>query len=383
MSSWSKKLETKISPLTNTSSSESVQALATWISFNRKRANDFVPVLSTYLKSNPTLTLNILNEVLLQERGTEKWDKFSDLRIALGESVLLPNAAVLSPLKATVLQMCKEWDAENVFGGPTLLRQIKKAVSEATVVPDEEEKTKATESLADTKAPEPSLPDIKEVVEEDTLPDVSSDLPLVQEAVTAQVPTDSFSYDFEAAGIPEEEVSPKALLQPAQSLASMQIMRDIRAESATKLSALFAALPDDIKETAKKVLEVEKFDIDEATARDFAERTAKDLIDTDVEDQLQSIRVFRNVVSEQIKARKLLINLLIKSRCKFGADEAASTFETSDRASGELRKRKQVLIDTMDLEGVTPEDSKVSETTELSSLPPLDWYKPKKAKSGE
>lgn len=383
MSSWSKKLETKISPLTNTSSSESVQALATWISFNRKRANDFVPVLSTYLKSNPTLTLNILNEVLLQERGTEKWDKFSDLRIALGESVLLPNAAVLSPLKATVLQMCKEWDAENVFGGPTLLRQIKKAVSEATVVPDEEEKTKATESLADTKAPEPSLPDIKGVVEEDTLPDVSSDLPLVQEAVTAQVPTDSFSYDFEAAGIPEEEVSPKALLQPAQSLASMQIMRDIRAESATKLSALFAALPDDIKETAKKVLEVEKFDIDEATARDFAERTAKDLIDTDVEDQLQSIRVFRNVVSEQIKARKLLINLLIKSRCKFGADEAASTFETSDRASGELRKRKQVLIDTMDLEGVTPEDSKVSETTELSSLPPLDWYKPKKAKSGE
>jgi hypothetical protein len=70
--------------------------------------------------------------------------------------------------------------------------------------------------------------------------------------------------------------------------------------------------------------------------------------------------------------------LLIQSRCDFGANDAAAAFYQGDRAKEELKKRKQILMDAMELEGldVDEEDKgQASEAVVEEELPPFTWYK--------
>jgi len=397
-SSWGNKLQAKLSVLLETSSKESLQTLAKWIGFNRKHAAAFAEVLKeAILRAPPGLQsvyLKMIHEVLMLERGSGKWDKLMDLRLTLGENVVLPVAdKVGSSAKSTIQGIIKEWDEANVFGGPTLINQIRKQVSSsptptkeaATASPDketeeaseqheskdvdrEDEKTSARETEASPAKEPPSTEDIQIDVEGK----------IESSTASSPAPKEIPSYDFESKGIPEEIVEAKEFLEPCRSIATLQIARDLRNDGAVQLSSLLSGLPEDIRRVCAKASESENdIEIPEEQARDFSKRTSEVLIDKDLEDQLQNIRTFRNIVQQQRKARQELIRLLTKSRCRFGANDAAAAFHEADRARGELKNRKQILVDAMELEGLNPEEDKSKATDEkIEDLAPLSWYNP-------
>ena len=161
-SSWATKFEKKLKALTEGGASkESIQTLATWMVFNRKHVSAFSQVLlslpdltSTAVAvsvgvpntiattSKQTLYWQLIHQVLLSNKeDQDKWERALDMRITMGESVILvalPNlcsnnnnndddeTSTTATIMDLVEGMIKEWDQYNVFGGPTLTGQIKR-----------------------------------------------------------------------------------------------------------------------------------------------------------------------------------------------------------------------------------------------------------------
>lgn len=166
--SWSKKLDKKLAALTDNASKETIQTLANWVAFNRKHAATIASTLTKNLlqvennsgggnendtdDNNPNnntaaafkrqwLYWQLIHEILIVDRDTPaKWEKLLELRIALGEA-LIPameqlggsvanNLLLPSSSLPTELGDClKEWESLNVFGGPSLMSQIKRLYS--------------------------------------------------------------------------------------------------------------------------------------------------------------------------------------------------------------------------------------------------------------
>lgn len=415
---WGKKLATKLTALNESSSKESIQTLAQWIGFNRKHtAEGFVPVFhATLAKSSGALQLTyltVLHEVLIMENeNSSKWEKMEEMRVALGEGVLLKIVAQLQDASRDKLRttFLKEWDDTHSFGGPTLINAIKKAValhkasSEATSEtpgtmtesaspkqsdaastsevavkpsPQEESTALAKQGLAQeskeagiskSKQIDKPTPDASQT-NESSKSSKGSAKPRPATAPTSA--TSTATYDFEASGFQAAKVDPKTLLEPTRTIASLQIARDLRNDGAVQLSSLLSNLPENIQQSwvSQEELTADK-------ARDYAMRTPDVLINMDLEEQLQSIRMYRDIVKRQGAARQKLIRALIQSRCKFGADEAADAFETALRARGQLLKRKQVLMDAMELEGLdVTEEQKNMHSQDAVEFAPLEWHK--------
>ena len=432
MSSWGKKLTSKINALNESSSKESIQALAKWIGFNRKHAAvGFVPVLKDSILQAKTGTLqltrlSVIHEVLVLDKDDpDKWQRMEELRLLLAESVLLPLAPqLLEPAREEVRSsFLKAWDDANSFSGPTLINTIRKSVSTksagdslskttaAAATPPETPPSSAAEDVnltsseakndktsegksesndsPQTLAEEaPSKPIAKgdeavgKVSASANSPDkehneasVLKEPPKAKATLTSSSAT--LTYDFEASGIPAEKVDPKTLLEPTRTIESLQIARDLRNDGAVQLSSLLGNLPENIRQSCK-----DKEELTADKARDYAMRTPDVLIDMDLEEQLQSIRMYRDIVRRQRAARKQLIRALIASRCQFGAQEAAEGFDSAHRARGQLLKRKQVLMDAMELEGHDcTQEEKDMYADDSVDFAPLEWYK--KAKTEE
>lgn len=427
-SSWGNKLETKLATLTEASSKESLQTIAKWMTFNRKRASDFVPILRTHLKvpAKQVVVVGIIHEVLLMERtNSSKWDKLQDLRVVLGEEVLAPavegssgEPGLGSAARDKMQEMLKEWDDVNVFGDPTLLNRLRKKLQEqpteqptaavaevvaaATREKEESQKTpkqsetaqenkaeaaKATAPKPADKEPATSMSKPTATAAKATATDTTSaaantaavDNKTPNSNITNNSCNSASSYDFERHGIPQAHVEPLQFLEPCRAIATLQIARDLRNDGAMQLSSLFSAMPEDIREACATAVEQDNhYELDEATARDFSLRIQETLLDMDMDEQLQNAKTFRNIIERQRKARQELIELLIKSRCKFGADEAAAAYYRADSVKPELLKRKQILSDAMELEGldVMGDDKKAASQESEAELPPLTWYKP-------
>jgi hypothetical protein len=135
--SWGSKLELRLSALTDSASKESIQTLAKWIGFNRKHATVIASVMASNLKNAPSssrqwLYWQVLHEVLLLDLDTAKWDKLVELRLALGEQAVVPAVESLrskNSLSEKLEGLVKQWDAHNVFGGPTLVSEIRRFLS--------------------------------------------------------------------------------------------------------------------------------------------------------------------------------------------------------------------------------------------------------------
>lgn len=126
----------------------------------------------------------------------------------------------------------------------------------------------------------------------------------------------------------------------------------------------------------------EPFELSEDKARDFALRTNEQLLDVDLEEQLQNVRTFVEIVEKQREARQRLIHLLIQSRCQFGSNEAAEAFYNLDDIVAKLKKRKETLLDAMALEGLdfdeaepTDKQKQQQQQKQQQTLEPLSWYK--------
>lgn len=170
--SWGGKLEQRLSALGESASKESIQALAKWIGFNRKYSSVITSVLFTALqnKSNSTarqwLYWQVVHEVLVLDIGTgSKWERLLDLRSILGETGVIPaiealrsNDQLVKPEKLEGL--VKQWDDHNVFGGPTLVSQIRRLVTSETIRATKTQSTATlTATTEQTKASSPQRSD--------------------------------------------------------------------------------------------------------------------------------------------------------------------------------------------------------------------------------
>jgi hypothetical protein len=180
ISPHARKLLQKLSTLQPSASMESRQTIASWIVFNRKKCDGMGEGLlvsitecsaSSSGKSGDAesitarlmLLLRILHQVLMSNCPTtaantlgdgtndvDTWNKSSQLRIRLGEIVILPlwkalakalnrlnemttaaAAANREVYQVEIGRMLEEWNDHNVFGGPTVWEEYKRAWNKA------------------------------------------------------------------------------------------------------------------------------------------------------------------------------------------------------------------------------------------------------------
>lgn len=120
-------------------------------------------------------------------------------------------------------------------------------------------------------------------------------------------------------------------------------------------------------------------ELDEGAIRDYSIRIPRELLEKELLDQIQTIQTFQDIVRRQQQARQRLIYLLIRSRCQLGSNEAARLYHQLDTTMAALNKKKQALVDALELEGmdsVVLEDKSHEKQLEaaLADLTPLTWY---------
>jgi len=99
--------------------------------------------------------------------------------------------------------------------------------------------------------------------------------------------------------------------------------------------------------------------------------------------------MFEDIVQRQQKAREKLLYLLQKSRCNFGSREAASEFYEIDNLLEKIKKRKELLSDALELEGLDTNEidneiesnnkGTVAKKDNEEELSPLTWYTEEKS----
>lgn len=169
-------------------------------------------------------------------------------------------------------------------------------------------------------------------------------------------------------GVPAGKVESKEFLEPCKGIATLQIARDLRNDAPVQLSSLLDNLPQDILDN------LDNEELSESTIEDYSKRMPDKLLDLDLEEQLANIATFKDIVLRQQEARQTLIALLLKSRCQFGSGEAAKEFYALASMSEKLKKRKQILTDGLELEGLDAEVDNTDVSADLSDLQELSWY---------
>jgi hypothetical protein len=430
-SKWGERLLSKFTSLTESSSKESVLTLANWIYFNRKHKEAFVEAFRDCIhkkqsmdekRSVASILLSVLNEIFLMHHGTDKWNGAEDLRRSLGDSLVLHYALLFPPAK---LESCLEhWEKAFVFGGPMLIRQIRQIMSLppsaeqpfAVALSGSSSPKAASPTGGDVPVAEPAEEPEESVVVEnktdevsqppqrnsppisvDDQDSVSSDpviipkpidpILIVKEPLTLSLDTSSSNnkdliYDFEAKGIPAAFVDPKEFIEPCRLIATLQIARDLRSDSAVQLSSLLQGLPESVRAFIAEAAENDGlYELTDERAREFCEIVNEQLLDIDMAEQLQNVITFLDIVRRQRVARQQILELIIASRCQFGANDAAAAyFAVNDNV---LKQRAQILADAMDLEGLEVQQVAVSAMAALEAdLPPLSWYSPLSESAG-
>jgi hypothetical protein len=179
-------------------------------------------------------------------------------------------------------------------------------------------------------------------------------------------------------------VEAKEFLEPCKAITTLQIARDVRTNSAVEISTALDNLPEDIKEICKELDSDEMKELDAAHMNDFSIRIPSTLLDLNIEEEMASVRTFQDIVQRQQMAREQLIFLLLKSRCQFGSSDAARDYYEMDEIAEKLKKRKQLLSDALELEGLdvsqivdnAKNKKKKQKDDEEEKLPPISWYKP-------
>lgn len=372
--SWANQFEAKLATLGPSSSKETIQTVAQWIAFNRKRVSSFIPVFQNCLRKHPDVALNVMHEVFLLYQNTGRWESLEEVRLALGEQVLLEH--VPSHIPAEKLAA---WDDSNVFGNPMIVNQLRKKLKGMAASPPAAESQIDEDNTVDitTPASPQVVPVAAPVVQKETPFPEATPENLVS-PTSARSPKETKQgetvYDFESYGIPASVVDSTQFQEPCRKIVTLQIARDLRNDSAVQLSSALSGMPEDIRAACATAAEDPEYSIDAATAKAFSSRISNTLLDANLEEQLENVKIFRGVVDSQRQARSELIRLLVQSRCNFGAGDAAKAFLEADRAKAELQHRKQILLDAMELEGLDVAVDEQSDQALSSELAPLEWY---------
>jgi len=382
---WCTRLEKRLAALADAASKESIQTLSRWITFNRKHALYFNEVLKANMLSKNTTTARLwlywqlIDQILVQDKdNATKFDRYGELRILVGDQIVISAAKRLSEksLLDKVKPLFEQWDTVNVFGGPTLMNQIKRAAESILFPPkrmESESGNKQKKGSLMEKTSDKVFPELGETPRHETSPmsnssittkvntrrfqDASIDVvmnPLVSSndqrhhTVNSIV---SIDFDFEKAGIPHDIVEAREFLEPCKAVATLQITRDLRSESTVQLKSWFQSIPKDIREEMRSRYEEETrvgdgklSEIDEKKVEHYSLGLSREILDLNIEESLENVRSFRDIVKKLKTARKKLINLLIKSRCKFGSDEAAQAFLRSYKIARKAAKTERTAF---------------------------------------
>lgn len=172
-----------------------------------------------------------------------------------------------------------------------------------------------------------------------------------RDAVGALQP-DEYEFDFEKEGVPERKVDINSLQMPFKTIANMQIARDLRSDTAMQLSSLLSSVPKEVMEACQVAIDDKSAGNDGSVDIEMIPNISDDVLDLDLSDSLNNVRIYREIISKQKDARKSCIRYLIESRCQFGSNEAAVQFYAMDSKIKSLEGRKQKILDAIELEGL-------------------------------
>mmetsp|Transcript_2541 Transcript_2541/g.7454 ORF Transcript_2541/g.7454 Transcript_2541/m.7454 type:complete len:466 (-) Transcript_2541:72-1469(-) len=445
--------EKHLAQLTVGASRESIQTLSKYMAFNRKKhGTTLCEALSNAIRTKATtpgrkmLYLNVAHEVLISEsplqagyQNDKKWDRLADLRSQLGETVVVDAIASVRDCAGTseadldkIRNWIEQWEEIEAFGGPTIVlgarraltaekaKQVEPAVEEKAEAPSPSDGAAAVKETATSESAPPAQKetppaatdddDAKAATESKAI-DVTSPTPKgkVQEdandskassvkdesdvGATTPPPVDMPpAFDFEAESIPFEKVEPHQLLASCRSLATMQISRDLRNDTAVRISTALSTLSPDVEAACRKALEDAGGDRSKVSIDlDSIPSISDDVLDINIGDGIKTVQQYREIILKQREARKALIEQIIKSRCKFGSAEAAEAFFGIGSKEEKLKKRRDLLQDAMELEGLDvleEEEAKGGNMdadlggNAIGELPPLTWYEKEVAAAG-
>jgi hypothetical protein len=177
-----------------------------------------------------------------------------------------------------------------------------------------------------------------------------------KDAVSAVAAVDTF--DFENEGISQETVPVQDLVRACKAVATLQITRDMRNESSHNLTSILSGVPKDVLDACRLERDRQRADgISENV--DFKQlglnAIPDEVLDLDIARALANVKLHREIIQRQREFKKECIELLIKSRCNFGSMEAASLFYELEEVREKLNKRKALVLDAMELEGIESE----------------------------
>ena len=189
--------------------------------------------------------------------------------------------------------------------------------------------------------------------------------------------------------IPFEKVEPHQLLASCRSLATIQISRDLRNDAAVRISTALSTLSPDVEAACRKALEDAGGDKSKAKIDlDSIPSMSDDVLDINIGDAIKAVRQYRDIILKQQEAREALVEQIVKSRCKFGSMEAAEAFFGIGAKEEKLKKRRDVLQDAMELEGLDVLEEEEGKGGSMDAdlggdnaggkLPPLTWYEKEK-----
>lgn len=173
------------------------------------------------------------------------------------------------------------------------------------------------------------------------------------------------------------------------------------------LSSALSNIPPEVEEACNTMLTQQQQNPDE-TKQSITEllsdpeslsKIPDEVLDLDLQYARQSLQTYREAIRQQRKARLQCLQLLLASRCSFGSMEAARAFcgnggasdagdDSNDNDGGDdanidmdevlekLKKRKDILVDAMALEGLDVEEDEEEKKSskEDESLKPLGWF---------
>jgi len=339
-----------------------------------------------------------MNELLVMESSSrdEKWKRLADFRALLGEKVIAPfiesikdgadsvDAEDLEKVDA----MIDDWEEADSFGSPIVVSQARRIFGERKKVEEKSEEssmkeerivvmtdldekgdqlkteTMEVEMVDDTSSMPAEVeitedkPNLEEESSDHNKAETSAETDMADQPqksvhdpkpMSTAIATD-FEFDFEKEGVEFRKVPIEEFLEPCKSISTLQIAREIRSDSSSRLWNTLQSLPSEAEELAKKKRDDPLTPI-QPNSRALLE-IPDDVLDLDVAEALQEMKQLRDTVRKQMEARQTCADLLIQCRCRFGAQEAAEAFYSIRKELEVLKKQKEELADAMALEGL-------------------------------
>ena len=199
-------------------------------------------------------------------------------------------------------------------------------------------------------------------------------------------------------GVEEAKVEPSQFLEACKVIASIQIARDLGSDAAMNISSALSNIPSEVEEACNTILQQTKDSGNDSSTTSITELLSSDtlsalpdeLLDMDLKYARTQLQTYKEAIRQQRKARLQCLHLLLQSRCSFGSMDAARSFcggdgsEVSmDDVLEKLKKRKEVLVDALALEGLdVDEDAEEKMEKMEQELKPLAWF-PGQSESSE